>query len=160
MKKIIIAAVAKNGVIGSSIGEMPWNSKEETQHFKQTTQGFPIILGRKTFETLGKPLEGRVNIILTKNLAIKEKFKDIIVYDALKDAYKFCESNNYDKVFIIGGGQIFEKAIDDADEMIISYMDLFAEGDVFFPKIDFVQWNISSRQKRNEFEMVNYIRSK
>jgi dihydrofolate reductase len=160
MGKIIIAAVAKNNVIGRSSGEMPWDSKEETQHFKQSTQGFPVIMGRKTFEVLGKPLEGRTNIIITKDSMIKEKFEDILIYDALKDAYKFCESNNYEKVFIIGGGQIFEKAIADADEMIISHMNLFAEGDVFFPKIDFAQWNIASRRKRNGFEIVNYKRSK
>lgn len=159
MKKIIIAAVAKNNIIGRSTGEMPWDLKEETQYFKQTTLGFPVIMGRKTFEALGKPLEGRVNIILTKDSAIKEKFEDILVYDTLNAAYKFCESNNYEKVFIIGGGQVFEKAIDDADEMFISHMDLFAEGDVFFPKIDFAQWNIASRRKRNGFEIVNYKRS-
>lgn len=160
MLKIISAAVAKNNVIGRSTGEMPWNLKEETQHFKLTTLGFPVIMGRKTFEVLGKPLEGRVNIVLTKDSAVKGKYEDKIVYDTLKDAFKFCESNNYEKVFIIGGGQIFEKAIVDADEMIISHMDLFAEGDVFFPKIDFTLWNIASRQKRTGFEIVHYTRIK
>ena len=62
MLKILITAVAKNNVIGRSTGEMPWHSKEETQHFKQTTLGFPVIMGRKTIEALGKPLEGRINM--------------------------------------------------------------------------------------------------
>jgi len=105
-------------------------------------------------------LEGRINIVITKNSAIKEKFESLIIYDALKDAYKYCEANNYEKVFIIGGGQIFEKAIAEADEMIISYMDFNAEGDVYFPRIDFLKWNVSSREKRKDFEIVTYIRMK
>lgn len=160
MKKIIVAAVAKNNVIGRSTGEMPWCSKEEFEHFKNTTLGYPIIMGRKTFESLGKPLEGRLNIVLTKNQNLNKKFNELLILDNLNDAYKFCESNSYEKVFVIGGGQIFEKAIDEIDEMIISYMDFEAEGDVFFPKINFTKWSISSRQKRDGFEIVNYIRSK
>jgi len=117
-------------------------------------------MGRKTFQSLGKPLEGRLNIVLTKNQNLNKKFNELLILDNLNDAYKFCESNSYEKVFVIGGGQIFEKAIDEIDEMIISYMDFEAEGDVFFPKINFTKWSISSRQKRDGFEIVNYIRSK
>lgn len=160
MKKIIIAAVAKNNVVGRSTGEMPWHSQEDFEHFKDTTVGNSIIMGRKTFESLGEPLKGRLNIVLTKNQNLKEKFSELLIFDNLNDAYKFCESNGYEKVFVIGGGQIFEKAIDEVDEMIISYMDFEADGDVFFPKINFTKWNISSRQKRDGFEIVNYIRSK
>ena len=160
MKKMLIAAVAKNNVIGRSTGEMPWNSKEDFQHFKQTTLGFPVIMGRKTLESLGKPLKGRLNIVLTKNLKLKEKFEEILIFDTLTNAYKFCKFKNYEKVFIIGGGQIFEKAISDADEMIISHMDFNAEGDVFFPKIDSAKWKIASREKRSEFEIVTYTRKR
>ncbi len=158
MLKIIIAAVSKNNVIGRSSGEMPWYSKEEFQHFKKTTLGFPVIMGRKTFESLGKPLEERLNIVLTKSSNMKEKFDEIVVFNALKDVYKFCESQNYKKVFVIGGGQIFAKAIDETDEMIISHMNFNAEGDVFFPKIDLKKWNITSHRKRKGFEIVTYMR--
>jgi len=68
LKKIIIAAVAKNGVIGRSNGELPWHSKEEFQHFKNTTLGSPIIMGRKTFESIGRVLPGRTNIVITTNI--------------------------------------------------------------------------------------------
>jgi dihydrofolate reductase len=158
MKKIIIAAVAKNGVIGKSSGEMPWYSKAEFSHFKKTTLGFPVIMGRKTFESLGKSLGSRLNIILTKNLKLKEKFSEIAIFSDLNNAYNFCQSEKFEKVFIIGGGQIFQKAIDEADEMIISYMDFNAEGDVFFPKIDLNKWYITKREQRKDFEIVNYIR--
>ena len=71
MKKIVIAAVAKNGIIGRSNGEMPWHSKPEFQHFKSTTIGFPIIMGRITFESLGNPLKGRLNIVISKSKELK-----------------------------------------------------------------------------------------
>jgi dihydrofolate reductase len=160
MNKIIIAAVAKNNVIGRSTGEMPWNSKVEFKHFKETTFGFPIIMGRKTFESLGKPLEGRLNIVLSKDVKFRQKFKEIIILNSLKKAYEYCEAANNEKVFVIGGGQIFSKAIADADEMIISYMDFEAEGDVFFPNFDLKKWSIRKREQRKDFEIVNYIRKK
>ncbi|HEY4756855.1 MAG TPA: dihydrofolate reductase [Ignavibacteriaceae bacterium] len=160
MKIILIAAVAKNNVIGRSTGEMPWHSKEDFQHFKQTTFGFPIIMGRKSFESLGKPLKGRLNIILTKNSKLKEKFEEIMIFNSLEQAYEYCDVANNEKIFVIGGGQIFKQAINNADEMIISHMDFDAKGDVVFPKIDLSKWKISSREKRSEFEIVTYVRKK
>ena len=71
MRIIIIAAISRNGVIGKANGELPWHVKEEFQHFKKTTLGFAVIMGRKTFETLGKPLKERENIIVTRNLNFK-----------------------------------------------------------------------------------------
>jgi len=158
MLKILIAAIAKNNVIGRSTGEMPWNSKEDFKHFKETTFGFPIIMGRKTLESLGKPLKGRLNIVLSKDVKLKQRFKEIIILNSLKKAYEFCKAANNEKVFVIGGGQIFNEAITHADEMIISYMNFEAEGDVFFPNINLRKWFISKREQRKDFEIVNYIR--
>lgn len=167
MKKIIISAVAKNGVIGRSNGEIPWHSKEEFQHFKSTTFGFPVIMGRITFETLGKPLKGRLNIILTKrdNSAyptgsLKYDYDNVKIFNTLIEAYEFCESQNYEKVFVIGGAKIYKEALSTVDQMLISIMNFEAEGDIFFPDIDEKVWEIISREKRNEFEILNYIRRK
>ena len=156
MKIIIISAVAQNRVIGKSDGEMPWHSKEEFQHFKQTTFGFPVIMGRKTFEALGKPLKGRLNIILTRNSGLKYDFDDIKIFDSLKNAYSFCEDHDYEKVFVIGGAQIYKQAMSNADEMLISIMNFEAEGDILFPKINDNIWLIESREKRDEFEILKY----
>ena len=158
MKKIIISAVAKNGVIGKSNGEMPWHSREEFQHFKNTTLGFPIIMGRVTYNTLGKPLKGRLNIIITGNQNLKYASEDIKIFYSLESAYLFCESKNYDRIFIIGGAKIYEQAMEKADEMIISIMDFEAKGDVFFPKIDDKIWEIKTREKREGFEVLFYMR--
>jgi dihydrofolate reductase len=158
LKKIIIAAVAKNGVIGRSNGEMPWHSKTEFQHFKTTTLGSPIIMGRKTFDTLGGPLKGRLNIIITHNKELKLKFKDIITFDNVPEAYLFCENKKYEKIFLIGGGSLFPQFIKDADEMIISIMDLNAVGDIYFPEIDRNVWTIKSTDKRSEFKIIYYVK--
>ena len=159
MKKIIISAVAKNGVIGRSNGEMPWHVKEEFQHFKKTTLGFPIIMGRKSFDTLGKPLKGRLNIVITNNPDYKVPFKEVMIFHSLKKAVDYFESIKQDKVFIIGGGEIYKQAMNFADEMIISIMDFEAEGDVFFPVIDEEIWKIRSSEKREQFEVIYYMRN-
>jgi dihydrofolate reductase len=158
LKKIIIAAVAKNGVIGRSNGEMPWHSKEEFSHFKNTTFGSPVIMGRKTFESLGSPLKGRLNIVMTKDKELNNQFKDIIVFEKLSEAYSYCENQKNEKIFLIGGGTLFPVFMKDADEMIISIMDFNAEGDIYFPKIDVKIWKINSINKRNGFEIIYYVR--
>lgn len=158
MKRIIIAAVAKNYVIGRSSGIEPWHSEEDLKHFKDTTIGYPVIMGRKTFEVLQRPLELRLNIVISKESKLKNKFKEIEVFSSLQRAYEFCGSKNYEKIFIIGGGKIFNEAISQADEMIISYMDFEVEGNIYFPKIDLSNWTIIRREQKKGFEIVYFTR--
>ena len=158
MKIIIIAAIAQNGVIGKANGEMPWHVKEEFQHFKQTTLGSVVIMGRKTFETLGKPLKGRENIIVTRNNNFKVDFDDIKIIHSLKESISYCNSKNYEKVFIIGGGEIYRQAILLADEMILSFMKFEAEGDVIFPEIKLDIWQLISTEDMEKFEIKRYVR--
>ncbi len=158
MKKVIISAVAKNGVIGRSNGEIPWHVKEEFQHFKNTTLGFPIIMGRKSFDALGKPLKGRLNVIITNNPDYKIPFEEIKIFHSLKKSIDYFESSGQDKIFIIGGGEIYKQAINFVDEMIISIMDFEAEGDVFFPQFNESEWNIVKKDKREQFEIFYYVR--
>ena len=158
MKIILISAVAKNGVIGKSNGEMPWHVKEEFQHFKSTTLGFPIIMGRKTFETLGKPLKGRLNIILSRKPGINYPFEDVKIFYSLTEAYSYCEKENFEKVFVIGGGEIYSQAMESADEMILSRMKFEAEGDVFFPKFNSEKWEVEKKEDREKFEIFWYVK--
>ncbi len=158
MKIVIISAVAQNGVIGRSNGDMPWKVKEEFQHFKNTTLGFPIIMGRKTFETLGKPLKGRLNIVITRDKERSFEFDDVKKFYSLNEAFEYCKSLKTEKIFIIGGGEIYRQCIDLADEMIISFMDFETEGDVYFPEIDKKIWETESGEKRSQFEIVHYKR--
>jgi len=158
LKKIIIVAIAENNVIGKANGEMPWHVKEEFKHFKDTTFGYPVIMGRKTFETLGKPLKGRLNIIITRNKNYPVSFDEVLVFDSLEKSIKHCEQNNFEKIFIIGGGEIYLQAINFVDEMIISRMKFKAEGEVEFPKINESDWEIEKVIEKELFEVFIYRR--
>ena len=155
---IIIAAIARNGIIGKTNGEMPWYVKEEFQHFKNTTLGSPIIMGRKTFETLGKPLKGRENLIVTRNKNFKIDFESTRVFSSLDESLNYCRDNKSEKVYIIGGGEIYTQAIQLADEMILSFMKFDAEGEVKFPEIKNDIWEQVSTEDREEFEIKRFVR--
>ncbi len=158
MRIIIIAAVAQNNVIGRTTGEMPWHSKEEFQHFKNTTLGFPVIMGRKTFESLGKALKGRLNIVLSKEKELSLQKEGVVVLSSLKTAYDYCLGKGYEKIFVIGGGYVFKEAINTVDEMIISWMKFKADGDVFFPEINEEIWQALRKDDRSEFIIYYYVR--
>lgn len=158
MKIIIISAVAQNGVIGRSNGEMPWHVKEEFKHFKDTTEGYPIIMGRVTFETLGKPLKNRLNVIISGQPDYSVPFDEVKIYRSLTDAVESVTNLNPEKIFIIGGGEVYRQSISFADEMIISIMHFDAEGDIYFPKIDSKVWKEISRDKREQFDIITYVR--
>jgi dihydrofolate reductase len=159
LKIIIIVAVAQNGVIGRATGEMPWHVSEDFQHFKKTTMGFPIIMGRKSFESLGKPLKGRENIVITRNKTLNYNFDNVKIFHSLDDALDYCKSKRSEKAFITGGGEIYRQSISIADEMIISHMKFDAVGEVSFPEINITDWQITSSEKREEFEILNYRRA-
>jgi dihydrofolate reductase len=156
LKIVIIVAVATNGVIGRTNGEMPWHVKEDFQHFKKTTMGFPIIMGRKSFESLGKPLKGRENIIVTRNANLNYDFDDVTIVLSLNEAIEYCKLLNKKKSFITGGGEIYKQSISLAHEMIISHMKFEAEGEVKFPEIDMNEWYIDSTDDREQFEIKIY----
>lgn len=156
----IIVAIAKNGVIGKANGEMSWHVKEEFQHFKNTTLGFPIIMGRKTFETLGKPLKGRLNIVVSRNPSYKTEYDEMIVKPSIEEAINHCKNLRSEKIFIIGGGEIYKQAISFVDEMIITFMKFDADGEVKFPDINNEHWDITKIREHDLFEIFRYVRKK
>jgi len=156
VKKIIIAAIAKNNVIGKSNGEMSWHIKEEFQHFKETTTGYPILMGRKTFQSLTKPLPNRENIIVSRNHNFKPDFLSTHIVKSIKEGIDLALTFQKEKVFIIGGGEIYRQALTIADEMILSHLNFDAEGDVLFPSFSLNDWKINSEEKRDLFTIVHY----
>jgi len=158
LRIIIIAAIAQNGVIGTAKGEMSWHVKEEFAHFKNTTFGFPVIMGRKTFETLGKPLKGRLNIIITRSVQFSLKDDETIIRHNLTDAVDYCKKEKYEKIFIIGGREIFLQAISFADEMILSFMKFSAEGEILFPEYDENDWQKTEEKNFERFSVVYFVR--
>ncbi|MEE9429746.1 MAG: dihydrofolate reductase [Melioribacteraceae bacterium] len=159
MKKIIIAAASKNGVIGNK-GKIPWHYKEELKHFKKTTLGFPIIMGRTTFESLRKPLANRLNIVISKKKNLEYPFDGIFIFSSIKKAYNYLEENKYEKVFICGGERIYKSTIRNADEMIISTMNFEVVGEKKFPKLNMNIWKVNKIIKHKEFEVTYFRRIK
>jgi dihydrofolate reductase len=115
-------------------------------------------MGRKTFETLGKPLKGRENLIITRNKVFNVAFNETKIFHSFDETISYCNSKKYEEVFIIGGGAIYKQAILIADEMILSFMKFEAEGDVKFPEIKKDVWNLVSTEDREKFEIKKYQR--
>lgn len=156
----LIAAVAENNVIGKSNGELPWHLPEDFKHFKATTLGHPIIMGRKTFLSLGKPLKGRTNIVVTANHQKELIGQDIHIFSSIPQAIQFAASSGAERGFIIGGGELYMQTIELADEMILSHLNFSAEGEVVFPEFDKDEWDIYNQDMREKFTICYYRRKR
>lgn len=155
MKLILIAAHDPNLVIGKD-GELPWHYKEDLQFFKKTTMGYPLVMGRVVFEELNeKPLRGRECIVLSRS-------KDYDHVPTFKSIDAALESlSDQEKVFIIGGGEIYKQTIDKADQLIITEIKKEYEGDTFFPEYrnDIGEkWKETWREDHPEFSFITYDR--
>lgn len=151
----IIAAVAKNNVIGKS-NTLPWYIPEDLKRFRALTIGKTVLMGRKTFESIikkiGAPLPKRKNVIITKKRNYQAPKGVVIFYD-LKKAL---EALKNEEVFIIGGAQIYQQTIDLAETLYITHIDKEIEGDVFFPEIDLSIWKKITEDKREGFSFALY----
>lgn len=147
----IVVAIGKNNEIGAN-NQLLWHLKDDLKMFKQLTTGHPIIMGRKTYESIGKPLPNRRNIVVSRQL---ENTEGIEVVNTLEQAIKAIGEN--ETAYIIGGGQIYQSSLEVADKMYITFVDAtFEKADIFFPKVDFGDWKEISRvhfdaDERNEF---------
>lgn len=138
----IIVAASRNGVIGAG-GKLPWHLPADLKRFKQLTLGHPVIMGRKTFESLGKPLPGRTNIVVTR----QEGFQacGAGVAHSLEQALRLCK--NEEEVFVIGGAQIYRQALPLADRIYLTRIDRDFEGDTHLFEIDPTIWKEVSREE-------------
>ena len=141
MLKSIIVAMASNNVIGDK-GGIPWKIPGEQKMFKDITMGHSLIMGRKTYEDIGRALPGRTNIVVTRQTDYKAP-GCIVVHD-LDSAFKSCPPDE-SEAFIIGGGQILEETIADADRMYLTILTRKVSGDTFFPEFS-----------KSDFGMINY----
>ncbi|MEC9206217.1 MAG: dihydrofolate reductase [Pseudomonadota bacterium] len=137
----IIAAVDANNLIGNK-NSLPWHIPGELARFKKITMGKPIIMGRKTHESIGKVLEGRINIVLSKDPSFKKE--GIYVFNNLKDAIKKFE--NHEEIIIIGGENIFKLSIPIAQRIYITKIHEKFVGDTWFPKINNSDWEVTSKE--------------
>ncbi len=127
----VIAALARNRVIGIE-NRLPWRLPEDLAHFKALTLNHPILMGRKTFESLGRPLPGRTNIVITRNPDYRPE--GCLVADSIPAALALCE--DADEVFFIGGAELYAQAIPLADRLYLTEVDIEAAGDAWFPEYD------------------------
>ena len=144
MKISMIAAMGKNRVIGLN-NKMPWHLPADLQWFKKTTLGSPIIMGRKTYESIGFPLPGRLNIILSRNKDLK--IKGCSVVNSLDAALKLAREVDKDEVFITGGAHLYNKFLVDADRLYLTLIDETFDGDTFFPDYTQYEWEQVAKVK-------------
>lgn len=139
----MIAGVAENGVIGSR-QTIPWRIPSDFAYFKRMTMGKPIVMGRKQFETVGKPLPGRANIIVTRQEGYQPEGTLVFssIDAALAEARNIAAADGVDEIMIIGGGELYAQLMNRADRLYISHIDLHPEGDVRFPTIHPEEWAV------------------
>lgn len=142
----LIAAMTKNRVIGAK-GTLPWKQvKTDMDHFRSVTRAKPVIMGRKTYDSLPegrRPLPGRLNIILTRDTSYNAP--GAVVVDSLDKAIDLAEKNNPD-VYVIGGEGVFREALPVADAIYLTEVDTEIEGDAYFPEFDLNEWELASEQ--------------
>lgn len=155
-----IVAKGKNGVIGNG-GKLPWHFPEDLKFFKQTTMGLPVIMGRKTWESIGRPLPGRRNIVITRNKDYLAKGAEVV--NTLEEAIKLFGPN--DTVMIIGGASVYREALPLADTAWITEIDGEFEGDTFFDDLNPEEWHIVWKEEHEQgtdrpwnFRFVRYDR--
>ncbi|MBK7691058.1 MAG: dihydrofolate reductase [Bacteroidetes bacterium] len=140
MKLSIIVATSLNHVIGVS-NQLPWHLPADLKYFKQLTNGHAIVMGRKTFESIGRPLPNRINIVITRSKSFE--VEGVIVQHSIEDALQYCQ--NMDEVFIIGGDTIYQQMMHLAQTIYVTTVHTFIEnGDAFFPELDLKQWTLRS----------------
>lgn len=135
----IIVAASENNVIGVE-NRLPWHLPGDLRFFKNTTWGFPVIMGRKTFESMGKPLKGRQNIVITRQQDYSHP--GITVVPSIQEAIRVAEQQDVKEFFITGGTEIFLQALPLVDRIYRTRVHTTVEGDAFFPEISPAEWEL------------------
>lgn len=166
MQIVLVAAIGENNAIGID-GELPWHISSDLKHFRALTINRPIVMGRKTFDSIGKALEGRTSIVVSRSLARVASGVVLAtsIDAALGVARADAEKRGVDEIMVIGGGDIFSALISRASRLEITHVHASPEGDSFFPEIDPQQWEQQSRREvpagpkdSASFALATYVR--
>jgi len=147
----IVAAIARNGVIGAR-GKLPWHLPEDLQHFKKLTLGHPVIMGRRTWESLGKPLPGRENIVISRTPGYGAAGASVAA--SLAAAVALCAGEPV--AFVIGGAEIYAAALPIADGLVLTEIQQDFEGDTRFPQWDRAAWRASQKETHTSTDGVRF----
>ncbi|WP_425639229.1 dihydrofolate reductase [Algoriphagus yeomjeoni] len=163
MKISLIAALATNNVIGKENG-LVWRLPDDFRRFKRLTSDHFILMGRKTFESLGKPLPHRTHIVITRNKDYKVP-EGHYVFENVEKAFVFCQKRDIEHLYVIGGGEIYRQTLPMADELVLTEVEASPDGDTHFPEFNKENWKITFSEfhpadDRNQypFTYVNYER--
>jgi len=140
----LIVAMDKNKVIGVN-NQLPWHLPADLKYFKKVTTGHPIVMGRKTRDSIGRNLPNRENVIITRNPDYQ--CEDCTVLHSIDEFYEWSNAHAEDEIFIIGGAELFSETIKKTDRLYITKIDAEFEGDTFFPALDWQEWQVVSEQK-------------
>jgi dihydrofolate reductase len=151
----LVAAVGRNGVIGRA-GQLPWDLPEDRAHFRRTTLGHAIIMGRRTWDERGEPLDGRRNIVVSRSGAVSGAGREI--YRTLEEAIAAARTTDPEPM-VIGGEQIFRLALPLATRLVLTEVDFDAEGDTHFPPFDRQAWTAVTRRPGDRATYVVYERA-
>jgi dihydrofolate reductase len=159
MRVVLVAAVATNGVIGAD-GETPWHLPADLAHFRRTTVGHPVVMGRRTFESVrrevGGPLPDRTNVVLTSR---PDRLPDgVVAVSSIEAALAAAAETEAETTYVGGGGSVYEQFLPHADGMVLTELRRAVEGDTRFPSIDPDRWRETDREPYPAFDVVTYAR--
>lgn len=154
MRVSLLLAASENNVIGKD-NKLPWHLPDDLKYFKNLTWGLPILMGRKTFDSIGKPLPGRKSIVITRNGSWQHEGVDVV--HSIEDAIQKAEGYGAREIFVIGGAEIFETALPTSDRIYLTRIHHPFDGDVFFPELNEAEWNLASsrfceKDEKNAFD--------
>jgi dihydrofolate reductase len=148
-----LVAADEGNVIGKD-NKLPWHLPADLKYFKNLTWGMPVVMGRKTFESIGKPLPGRTSIVITRNKTWA--FEKVLVAHTIKEAVQFAAERGVKEVFVIGGAEIFTTTLPNAARIYLTRIHHRFEGDVFFPEIPAAEWQLVSSHTHRPDEKNGY----
>ena len=157
MKLALIAAYAQNNVVGID-NKLPWHLPEDLKYFKRITTGKAIIMGRKTYESIGRPLPNRTNIVITRNTDFTAPGIEVVnsLDAAIELAQSINEINGTEEVMVIGGAQIYNESLPKADRLYLTHVHAEVKGDAHFPQVDFSAWKEVGREDYKSSETNPY----
>ena len=146
----LIAAVAENGVIGRD-NALPWHLPGDLAYFKRNTLGKPVIMGRHTFESIGRPLPGRANIVISRRPDYAPEGVEMVqsMHGALGLAAEIAREDRVDEAVVIGGARVYAEALDQANRLYLTEVHAAVQGDVYFPDIDWTRWREEWRERHD-----------
>ena len=148
----LIVAMGRKRQIGLD-GRMPWHIKEELAHFKRTTTGHTLIMGRKTWQAIGRPLPNRTSIVLTRDPNFKVSAAKVLIARNKEEALEQSLNAGASEIFICGGGEVYRQFLEDADKIYLSWIDFDGKADAFFPSFEHLEWREISHQQFNGWSL-------